>query len=84
MANDVTNGKLYQELTYLRKEIKSDMQTLKDEMKGHLDPIRQDIAEIKAMYVLKAEFKPVKQIVYGAVGVILATILALLVRMVTK
>jgi len=84
MANSVTNDKLYEVLNSLRSEIKSDMQTLKVDIGKQLEPIQTDIAEIKKMYVLKAEFTPVKQLAYGMVGIILASIIAYIVQMVLK
>jgi hypothetical protein len=48
--------------------------------------IKEELAEIKVKldrkYVTQTEFKPVKSIVYGAVGVILVTVIGALITLV--
>lgn len=53
------------------------------------DAIRNDIAEMKIyikaqqdLFVTQAEFMPVRNIVYGAVGLVLATVVTALVALV--
>ena len=53
-----------------------------------LDYIQRDVAKINEKldheYVTKEEFMPVKNIVYGMVGVILLTVLGAIVALVIK
>lgn len=68
MRDQATFRDVVLEIEKLRTEVKA-------EMKAQLSPIKDDIAEIKSMYVLKAEFQPVKSVVYGLVTAILLTVL---------
>lgn len=63
------------ELSKLRVEFKA-------EMKSQLAPIKADIAEIKNMYVLKVEFQPVKNVVYGLVATILLSVITAILYLV--
>lgn len=55
---------------------------LKAEMKSQLAPIQKDIADIKNMYVLKVEFQPVKNVVYGLVATILLSVISAILYLV--
>ena len=57
-------------------------------MENDLKYIKQDISEVKVKldehYVTKAEFDPVRNIVYGMVGVILLAVIGALVTLVVR
>ena len=63
-------------------------ETLLGEIKADLAYIKRDIKEIKetlkADYVTKDEFSPIKSIVYGTVSVILLAVIGALVALVVK
>ena len=58
------------------------------QIKTDLDYIKRDIAEIKATiradYVTREEFSPIKNIVYGLVGIILTSVIGALVALVIQ
>lgn len=57
-------------------------------MENDLKYIKQDISEVKIKldehYITKAEFEPVRNIVYGMVGVILLAVIGALVTLVVR
>jgi len=59
-----------------------------DELGVHVSYIRRDIKEIKdqitANYVTKNEFQPVRNLVYGMVGLILVAVVGALITLVLK
>lgn len=44
--------------------------------------VKDDIGEIKERFVTKAEFDPVQKIVFGLVGLVLATIVGALLKLI--
>lgn len=68
----------------------SEEQTTK-ELSVHLEYIKQELADIKktleenrGLYVTREEFAPVKNIVYGMVGVILISVLGALIALIFR
>lgn len=75
MKDKVTSKDVYESIQELRLELKKDILDVKTEIKS-------DIAEIKRSFVLKAEFLPVKTIVYGLVAIILVAVVGAVVTLV--
>lgn len=71
----MTNGK-----TYLEASIDYIKQKLHD-LCEEIDDLKKDNKET---YVTKTEFTPIKQLVYGAVAIILTAVLSALVYLVVK
>ena len=57
-------------------------------LKTDLEYIKRDIADIKSVlkadYVTRDEFSPIKSIVYGLVGIVLTSVIGALVALVVK
>ncbi|UIS74651.1 putative Rz protein [Morganella phage Mecenats66] len=49
-----------------------------------IEQVKKDLAEVQGAMVTKAEFTPVKNIVYGVVGLLLTAILSQIVSLVMK
>lgn len=49
-----------------------------------IEQVKKDLAEVQGTMVTKAEFTPVKNIVYGVVGLLLTAILSQIVSLVMK
>jgi hypothetical protein len=75
------NAELIQEIYQTVNSLRAEM---KEELQSQLKPIKEDVAEIKKNYVLRVDFEPVKRVVYGAVGVMLFSVLTSLIYMVLK
>lgn len=61
-------------------ELRTNTNNLMDEMKQ----LRNDIANLKKEFVTQAEFKPVRNIVYGAVAIILTAVVVAMITLVIQ
>jgi len=68
---------------FMRKSSNNDIGISKD-----IEYIKKEVGEIKALvgdhYVTKAEFEPIKKIVFGLVGLILTAVVVAVVSLVIK
>jgi hypothetical protein len=64
-------------------DIKEDVKTLREELSSHY-VTKTEFTPVKDDYVSKKDFEPVRKIVYGVVGIILATVIGALVALVLK
>ena len=84
----IEKRKDYPEILATLKVIENDLKTFKDDTKDDIDEIKDDTKDIKIdmkdNYVTKTEFNPIKKVVYGAVGLILASVFGALVTLVVK
>lgn len=53
-------------------------------IKGDISEIKDAVKELSNTYVLRAEYEPIKRLVYGAVGIILTMIVGAMVVIILK
>lgn len=76
-TNEILSG-----FSNVRSELLENKTNIKELQEAHRKFVRED--EIKKDYITRAEFDPVKRVVYGAVGTILLGILGAIISLVLR
>jgi len=78
--NNMTNNELKTTVAVMSNDMKHLLKEV-DTVKGHVKDVKKQVSD---SYVTKQEFEPVKKIVYGLVGLLLASVVGAIGALVIK